>query len=94
MLPRRVGYHARCTNVGLRRAEQNDGTSAEAACTITAGERKRFLLGHSTRESSDKVDSALDVDIDHLGEQIDIEKWGKGLVRFQINLQSPIISDP
>lgn len=37
VLSRRVGDHARRAKVRLRRAEENDGTSAEGASTITAG---------------------------------------------------------
>lgn len=92
MLSRHIRYHAWHTKVRLRRAEQDDGSSAEAACTITAGEREGFLLGHSTCDSFDEIHSALDVDIDHLGEQVGVEKRRERLELFQIDLQSPMVN--
>lgn len=60
---------------------------------MTAGVGEGLLLGHCTYDSSDEIHSTLDVDIDHLGEQIEVEKGGELPVLFQINLEPPIINN-
>lgn len=69
--------HARSRNIGHYGPEQDNRPPAQAArratVTTAANVRKLVLSGHSAAHGTDEVDCALDVDIDGLGEHVELQ---------------------
>lgn len=95
MLRRSIVEHAWSRNVGHHGTKQDNGPPAQAArrvpVTAAANVRKLVLSGHSGAHGTDEVDCALDVDIDGLGEHVELQVWsdGTGNIAHLQNVNTP-----